>query len=159
MNNNLPVTDKIKDLKSFYGDEFSEKTLCNKVIESIYPDKCIRFSGKELSDMKIDAAPDYYVRKGKNILIFESKDFLISADKKMSFDFNIYEEEFGRILDFEETPNGKIKPKAVKQLANSIRKVLTNEFKADADYYYRGYFYLSILLTMTINMIHIDSMS
>jgi hypothetical protein len=82
VNKTLPAASRIKEIKSFYGDEFSEKILCYKVVESIYPDKCIRFSGKELADMKIDAAPDFYVRKGKNILLIESKDFLIAADKK-----------------------------------------------------------------------------
>lgn len=129
VNKTLPTNEKIKEIKSFYGDEFSEKILCYKVMESVYPDKCIRFSGKELADMKIDAAPDYYVRKGKNILIVESKDFLIAADKKMSFDFNVYEEEFGRVLDYEEMPNGKIKPKAVVQLTNNIRRILKMNFR------------------------------
>ncbi|REE01309.1 hypothetical protein [Marinoscillum furvescens] len=138
---------KIKNLKSFFGDEFSERILCYKVMESIYPDKCIRFSGKELADMKINAAPDYYVRKGKNIVLIESKDFLIAADKKMSFDFNVYEEEFGRVLDYEELPGGKIKPKAIVQLINSIRRILKNEFYADTDYYYKDVFIYPVLLT------------
>lgn len=147
VNKTLPKASRIKEIKSFYGDEFSEKILCYRVIESIYPDKCIRFSGKELADMKIDAAPDYYVRKGKNILLVESKDFLIAADKKMSFDFNVYEKEFGRVLDYEELPDGKIKPKAVVQLANSIRRILKNDFSADTDYYYKDIFIYPVLLT------------
>jgi len=147
VNKTLPAASRIKEIKSFYGDEFSEKILCYKVMESIFPDKCIRFSGKELAAMKIDAAPDYYVRKGKNIVLVESKDFLIAADKKMSFDFNVYEEEFGRVLDFEELPDGKIKPKAVVQLINSIRKILKNEFSADTDYHYKDVFIYPVLLT------------
>ncbi len=147
VNKTLPKMSRIKEIKSFYGDEFSEKILCYRVIESIYPDKCIRFSGKELADMKIDAAPDYYVRKGKNILLVESKDFLIAADKKMSFDFNVYEKEFGRILDYEELSDGKIKPKAVVQLANSIRRILKNDFSADTDYHYKDIFIYPVLLT------------
>ncbi len=147
VNKTLPAAQKIKEIKSFYGDEFSEKILCYKVMESIYPDKCIRFSGKELADMKIDAAPDYYVRKGKNILLVESKDFLIAANKKMSFDFNVYEEEFGRVLDYEELPDGKIKSKAVMQLINSIRRILKNEFSADTDYHYKEIFIYPVLLT------------
>lgn len=138
---------KISNLRSFYGDEFSEKILCYKVMESIYPDKCIRFSGKELVDKKIDAAPDYYVRKGKNILLVESKDFLIAADKKMSFDFNVYEQEFGRVLDSEDLPDGKRKPKAVMQLTNSIRRILKNEFAADKAYHYKEVFIYPVLLT------------
>jgi hypothetical protein len=35
---------KISNLRSLYGYEFSEKILCYKVMESIYSDKCIRFS-------------------------------------------------------------------------------------------------------------------
>lgn len=147
VNKTLPVASRIKEIKSFYGDEFSEKILCYKVMESIYPDKYIRFTGKELSDMKIDAAPDYYVRKGKNILLVESKDFLIAADKKMSFDFNVYEKEFGRVLDYEEMPDGKIKSKAVLQLINSIRRLLKKEFTADPDYHYKDVFIYPVLLT------------
>ena len=147
VNKTLPPVSRIKEIKSFYGDEFSEKILCYKVMESIYPDKCIRYSGKELAEMKIDAAPDYYVRKGKNILLVESKDFLIAADKKMSFDFNVYEDEFGRVLDFEELPDGKIKPKAVVQLINSIRRILKKEFTADTDYHYKDVFIYPVLLT------------
>lgn len=147
VNKTLPKADKIKEIRSFYGDEFSEKILCYKVMESIYTGKCIRFSGKELVDMKIDAAPDYYVRKGKNILLVESKDFLITADKKMSFDFNVYEEEFGRILDYEDLPDGSIKRKAVMQLINSIRRILKKEFSADTDYHYKEIFIYPILLT------------
>jgi len=147
VNKTLPSASRIKEIKSFYGDEFSEKILCYKVMGSIYPDKCIRFSGKELADMKINAAPDYYVRKGKNILLIESKDFLIAAGKKMSFDFNVYEEEFGRILDYEELPDGKMKPKAIMQLINSIRRILKKEFIADIDYHYKEVFIYPVLLT------------
>jgi hypothetical protein len=78
--------------------------------------------------------------------LVESKDFLIAADKKMSFDFNVYEEEFGRILDFEELPDGKIKPKAIVQLINSIRRILKTEFSADTDYHYKDVFIYPVLL-------------
>lgn len=147
INKTLSPASRIKEIKSFYGDEFSEKILCYKVMESIYPDKYIRYTGKELAEMKIDAAPDYYVRKGKNILLVESKDFLVAADKKMSFDFNVYEEEFGRVLDFEELPDGRIKPKAIMQLINSIRRILKKEFIADTDYHYKDVFIYPVLLT------------
>lgn len=147
VNKTLPQADRIKEIRSFYGNEISEQVICYKAIESIYPKNCIKYSGKELADMKIDGAPDYYIRKGKNILLVESKDFLIAADKKMSFDFNVYEEEFGRVLDYEELPNGKIKSKAVMQLTSTVRKVLKNEFSVDTDYYYKDIFIYPILLT------------
>jgi hypothetical protein len=147
INKTLPKADKIKEIKSFYGDEFSEKILFYKVIESIYPSNCIHFSGKQLSDMQIDGAPDYYIRKGKNIVLFESKDFLILAEKKATFDFTVYEEEFQRVLYYEDLPDGKVKHKAVMQLIKSIRKLLTKEFPADKDYYYKDVFIYPVLLT------------
>lgn len=147
VNDNLPKEHKIKDIKSFYGDEFSEKVLMYNILDPMYPGKCIRYSGKELSDRKMDGAPDYYIRKGKNILLFESKDFLIKAEYKASFDFNIYEKEFQRVLYYEELPNGHIKNKAVMQLINSVRNLLKNEFEADTDYFYKDVFIYPILLT------------
>jgi len=147
INKNLPEEHKFEEIKSFYGDEFSEQILMYKVLESIFPGKYIRYTGKELSDRKIIGAPDYYIRKGKNILLFESKDFLIKAEYKTSFDFNIYEREFKRVLYYEEMPNGRVKNKAVMQLINSLRKLLNNEFKADNDYFYKDVFIYPILLT------------
>ncbi len=147
VNETLPKADRVKDIRSIYGTEVSEQVICYKAIESIYSDNCIKYSGKELVDMKIDSVPDYYVRKGKNIILVESKDFLIAADKKMSFDFNVYEEEFGRVLDYEMLPSGKTKPKAVVQLVNSIRRVLKNEFSFDTDYHYKDIYIYPILLT------------
>lgn len=147
INKTLPKENRIKEIKSVYGEEFSEKTLSYKVIESIYTSKCIHFSGKELSDMKIDGAPDYYIRKGKNIILFESKDFLIKAEKKSTFDFSIYEQEFQRVLYFESMPDGKEKHKAVMQLINCIRKLLKNEFLADINYNYKDIYIYPILLT------------
>jgi hypothetical protein len=147
INKTLPKEQRIKEIKSFYGEEFSEKILCYKVIESIYNEKSIRFSGKQLTQMHINGAPDYYIRKGKNILVFESKDFLILADKKASFDYSVYEEEFRRVLYYETLQDGKEKPKAVVQLINSIRKLLKKEFTADTKYHYKDVFIFPILLT------------
>lgn len=139
--------DRISEFKSFYGKEFSEKTLSYKAIDNIYPNKCIKFSGQTLDDMKINGVPDYYIRKGKNILLFESKDFLIRADKKSSFDFNIYEEEFQRVLYYEELPGGKQKYKAVMQLITNVKTLLKKEFKPDNDYHYKDISIYPILLT------------
>lgn len=146
INNNLPKHQKIKEFRSIYGYSFSEKTLCYSVMKSIYTSNCIQFSGKELDDLKISGAPDYYVRQGNNILIFESKDFLIRADKKLSFDFNVYEDEFQRKLYYEELPNGKENQKAVLQLIANVKRILKTEFIADKNYNYRKINIYPILL-------------
>jgi hypothetical protein len=147
INDQLPGTQKLPSIKGVYTYEFSEQTLLYKIIDIIYPNKEVKFSGKQLADMHIDGAPDYYVRKGKNILVFESKDFLIRADKKASFDFNIYEEEFRKTLYYEELPNGKEKAGAVMQLIRSIKEILQNKFKLDTAYYYKDVFIYPVLIT------------
>ncbi len=134
VNATLPKDKQIKELKSFYGDEFSEKVLVYRIFEFIYPENCIKFSGRDFSEMKIDGGPDYYVRKGKDILLIESKDFLIKANNKGSFDYKVYETEFKRVLYFETLPNGKEKFKAIKQLIANVRAVLRKELAADIDY-------------------------
>jgi hypothetical protein len=147
INDKLPKKNKLKEFRSIYGYTFSENILCYNVIKSIYTNKCTQFSGKELDDMKIIGAPDYYVRKGNNILIFESKDFLIRADKKFSFDYNVYDTEFQKKLYFEELPSGEEKHKAVMQLIANVRRILKMEFKADKTYNFRKVSIYPILLT------------
>lgn len=147
VNKLLPEGIQLQSLKGIYGHAFSEKTLVYKILEIIYSNKCVRFSGDKLSEMKLDGAPDYYIRNGKDILLFESKDFLIRADKKMSFDFNIYDEEFSKTLYFEELPNGKEKAGAVMQIITNIRRILKKEFNADEKYDYKYVFIYPILLT------------
>lgn len=147
INDTLPKELKISDLKGIYCHEFSEQTLLYKIMDLIYPDKCIKFTGKQLKDMHIEGEPDYYLKKGKNVLLFESKDFLIRADKKASFDFSIYEEDFRKTLYYEELKNGKEKSGAVLQLIRNIRRILKNELIANTDYYYKDIFIYPILIT------------
>ena len=147
VNKSLPKAQRIKEIRSFYGIEISEKILCYKAIESIYSENCIRFSGYDLSEMKIDGTSDYYIRKGNNIILFESKDFLIQAEKKASFDYDIYEQEFQRVLYYKSLPNGKEQHKAVMQLINNVRQILKKEFAADTDYHYKEVSIYPVLLT------------
>src|SRR5690606_16403625 len=130
-----------------YCYEFSEKVLLYKVVPIIYSVKCIRFTGQELADMNISGAPDYYLRKGKDILLFESKDFLIRADLKASFDFDVYEEEFGKTLYYEALPGGKEKGGAVMQLIASIKRLLSKRFEADTNYFYKDVYIYPIIIT------------
>src|SRR5690606_9888133 len=77
----------------------------------------------------------------------ESKDFLIRADKKATFDFNVYEEEIGKTLHFELRPNGTKKAGAVLQLINNIKRILKKEFTADTAYHYKDVFIYPVLIT------------
>ncbi|MBK8245402.1 MAG: hypothetical protein IPK88_18390 [Saprospiraceae bacterium] len=142
---------KISDnkLKGIYCNEFSEKYLLYKILDIIYAseNRIIKFSGKYFSDNRIDGGPDYYIRIGNNLLLFESKDFLIKASIKQSFDYDKYYYEFERTLIKEEIKPGKVKRGAVMQLSYFIRKVLKREFIDDTNYQYKKLNIYPILIT------------
>lgn len=141
---------KIPNFRSFYCSDFSEKNLLYRTIKMINPTKCIKFTGQELADCNIKGAPDFYLRKGKNILLFESKDVLIGKEVKTSFDYHLYEKEFKKRFYYKELPNGREKPEAVLQLINFIRRLLKKEFSKDIAYNYRDVFIYPILITHDI---------
>lgn len=128
-NSRMPKPQQIKDFKSFYGKHFSEGVLTYKALEAIYPDRCTRFSGDEM-DKLMDGAPDYYIRRGKDVLLFESKDFLVPVKEKESYDYAVYDRVFEERLYFTEK-NGKQHNKAVMQLITTIKNILSNNFPPD----------------------------
>jgi hypothetical protein len=128
INKTLTGADKIKDLHSLYSDEFSERTLLYKVLDGIYDGKYINFNGQQIKEAGLDAEPDYYIRNGNVIFLFESKDFLIRADVKTSYDYTLLEDAFRKKLY---SDGG---PKAVLQLINNIRRILQNTLVVDTAY-------------------------
>ena len=120
---------QIKEFKSFYGKHFSEGVLTYKALEAIYPDRCTKFSGDEM-DKLMDGAPDYYIRRGKDVLLFESKDFLVPVKEKESYDYAVYDRVFEERLYFTEK-DGKQHNKAVMQLVTTIKNILSNNFPPD----------------------------
>src|SRR5690606_13087860 len=67
------------------------------------------------------------------IFLFESKDILINATIKHSYDFTKYEKELRKKLYYEES-DGKTEKKAVLQLLKNIENILKKEFPADLNY-------------------------
>ncbi|MDB5226585.1 MAG: hypothetical protein JWN78_778 [Bacteroidota bacterium] len=126
----LPEGKKIKQLKTYIGEEFSEHELLYKIVSEIYPNKRVHMPGKHATLLGNSGAADYYMRSGKDFLLFESKDFIIPKEDKITYDFNVYNKAFGKTLYKKD--DGK--PKAVLQLINVIKKVLKKEFKFDTKY-------------------------
>lgn len=141
----LPEGKKIKELKNYIGHEFSEQQLLYEIIRKIYINKQVHMPGKEADSLGYSGSADYYVRKGNDVLLFESKDFIIPKEHKMSYDFNVYEKAFRKVLYYKDE-NGKITPKAVLQLMNVIKKVLKKEFKFDMKYNSRNINFYPIIL-------------
>jgi len=118
------------NLRQLITFEFSEKYLLYKIIERTYPKKYFKLAGEQ---MKTLGAPDYYLRDGNKVFLFESKDVLIKAEIKESYDFEQYEKALKAKLYFESIGK-KESPKAVRQLANFAKTLLNNEFKEDCSY-------------------------
>ena len=133
INNSLPVISQIKNFRSFYCDEFSEKYLFYKLLQSIYKNKYIEYSGEELKEFGVSAEPDYYIRNGNNIFLFESKDIMINASIKSSYDFDLYDSEFKKKLYFD-IKDEKIQKKAVLQLIYTIERLLLKKLDFDTNY-------------------------
>lgn len=118
------------NLRQLITFDFSEKYLLYKIIERTYGKRYFKLAGEQI---KTPGAPDYYIRNGNKVFLFESKDILIRADIKESYDFEKYEKALREKLHFE--LNGKKEsPKAVRQLANFAKCLLNNDFKEDKNY-------------------------
>ena len=121
--------------------EYSEQFVLSTLLREIYGKSYIQFSGEEL-DKIIAGAPDYYVRNGKYIHLYESKDILISKEIKQSEDFDVLRDE----LKLKLYENEKGKPKAIKQLVESVKKILSQEVPYDKNIKAKGLQIFPILI-------------
>lgn len=146
-NNNLHEKAKVPDFRNLYTFNFSEKHLSYHILQRIFSHRnWIKYSGQELDDAKIVAPPDYYVRNGNKVLLFESKDVLINAKIKASKDYVAYESELKK--KFYLTHSGsKIKKKAILQLLNSIESLLDQKNHLDVNYKPKNLRFYPVLLT------------
>ena len=129
INDRLPKEKKVKDLYGLKTYDFSEKYILHKILKEYFGNRYFQKNGDEL-DAQYDGAPDYYVRNGKKIFLFESKDILINAIAKQSSDFREIEKE----LFIKLYKNEEGKPKAVLQIINNIRKILSKKLEFDSNY-------------------------
>ena len=131
----LPAKNKVdKNFRRYYTSKFSENHLLYKILNHIYGNKSyVQYSGDALSNKKYLGAPDYYIRNGNVLFLFENKDVFINAEIKQSFNFEIIEAEFKKKFYFDDK-DGKIDPKAVLQLVSNVEKTLTLQNDFDKNY-------------------------
>lgn len=75
------------------GEDFSESEIFYHIIEKAFDgiaDRLIR--GNDMKKEKVPAEPDYYMRIGDKVFLFEYKDNTISDDDKQSTDYNYVKE-------------------------------------------------------------------
>lgn len=111
------------NLKDIFTFQFSEKILLYEVLAKVFEYRTVRLSGEQLDNAGIVAPPDYYVRRKKQVFLFESKDIIFNAQLKESTSFEAYRAEIKKKLYFDDS-SGKVKPKAVLQLIRNVRNLL-----------------------------------
>jgi hypothetical protein len=70
-----------------------------------------------------DGEPDYYIRDGRKVFLFEFKDIQLRADIKTSANAELIREELSEKLVESTKGRAKPQPKAVRQLLNSLVKI------------------------------------
>ena len=127
INDQLPKDQKIKNFYDFKTYDFSEKYVLHRILKEYFGNRYFQKNGEEL-DAICDGAPDYYVRNGKRIFLFESKDIMLSAEVKQSSDYSIIEKELAKKLYKKEDDT----PKAVIQIIRNVERVLKGELEFDS---------------------------
>lgn len=119
---------KLSDFFQFFTTKFSEETLFYNVMKHIIGKKSyIHYSGAEMRNNGIFGEPDYYIRNGNNIFLFEFKDSLYRKEDKVECDYENVKSSIEKKLVSKE--NGK--PSAIEQLCNSISLILNDKFQMD----------------------------
>lgn len=138
---------KIAEFRGFYCDNFSENYLLYETMHRMLGKRYKKFTGQQMKDAGLVAEPDYYFRNGNKIFLFESKDVFIRADIKGSFDFVKLDSALKEKFYFVEKKGGGIKKKAVLQLINSIKNILSKNFIVDSQYNEKKVIIYPILVT------------
>ncbi len=112
------------DFFNFFNKEFSEKFLMKRILDEIFHKSY--FVKKHETDKELDGEPDYYLRHGNRIFVFENKDVMINKKIKASADIEII--------------NGALRQKflgeqnhdvGIGQLINTIEEILNKKFRFD----------------------------
>ncbi|OAV75568.1 hypothetical protein Barb7_00799 [Bacteroidales bacterium Barb7] len=128
INDTIDEEYRIKSFRGTITDIYSERFILYQVLDDFFnSEKLIKLKGSDYKDYdkSIKGEPDYYARKGNDVFLFESKDILLNAEIKSSYDYNKIHDDLRKKLN---------EDKGVKQLCNSIKKILNKELPLDNDY-------------------------
>lgn len=116
----------VKDFKGDIGKYFSEKILLNKIIKDAIGKK---YKHLGYSELQKEGRPDYYIRNGKNIFLFECKDNLIKKSVIESANIDQFISELDHI--FIKSKDGQ--RKAIRQLIYNIKDIREGDFEEDKE--------------------------
>lgn len=107
-------------------DQFTEAVLLYDTMSAVFSNaKAISVTGNEFKAAGLQREPDYYNRHTNRIMIIESKDFFMTAEEKLSYDFDTI---MGGL-----SKDGRLK-KATLQLATNTGRVLQQALPIDKAY-------------------------
>ncbi|MBP9152457.1 MAG: hypothetical protein KBF73_09260 [Flavobacteriales bacterium] len=119
--NNLKSRDRT--FFQFFNTEYSERYLSKSILNQVFHD---RYFIKKPSVNEKEYEPDYYVRQGNRVYLFEIKDVLIAKDVKSSGDADtIYRTLSGKFFENDGKPIG------IGQLVTSIVHIVEGKFEFD----------------------------
>lgn len=103
-------------LKSMLGEDFSERFFFYTLLKKCFGKKYVNYCGEDLQKQLGKGMPDYYLRRGNRIFLFECKDAQVAAWKKNSGDITIIK----NAIYEKYVQNTKGHGKGIAQLANVI---------------------------------------
>jgi len=110
-----------------YSKEFVEEALLVNSLKATFGKSYLQFSEKRMkaNGKKVEnlAMPDYYIRNGNKVMIFECKNSFLSQKNKVSLDCDLIETEI--MQKFVENSG---KRKAVRQLSNFISNASNGKY-------------------------------
>ena len=86
------------NLRSFLGEEFSERFFFYALMKRCFGLNYVNYSGEELEKILGKGMPDYYLRHQNRIFVFECKDVQLVAKKKLSGDYGTIKKQFLRSM-------------------------------------------------------------
>lgn len=103
-------------LKSMLGEDYSERFFFYNLMKRCFGKKYVNYCGEVMEENLGEGMPDYYLRRGNRILLFECKDAQLAASKKLSGDITVIKDAIYEKY----VQNSKGHGKGVAQLANVI---------------------------------------
>ena len=123
LNKNGNTYNGFVDFTAELGTVFSEPKLLYPLLDNIFASKCSKkYSGDFLKSQGVPAEPDYYLRIGDTLILFENKDVLISDRIRYSQNaHDIADEIYKKVCKYEGTNN-----KGVGQLLNTLDGIFSH---------------------------------
>lgn len=109
------------NLRSMLGEDFSERFFFYELMKRCFGQQYVSYSGADLERTLGEGMPDYYMRRGNRMFVFECKDAQVASKKKLSGDY----ETIKNAIFEKYVANSKGHGKGIAQLASVVESKLS----------------------------------